>query len=146
LPGFDANPGLVPRIRLDSEEITVGPIPNDDYFMTQTTVYNDGGADLVISSIDTTCTCTEGHMEQTTIGPGKSAVMEIRLNPYLMSPFKTTKELTIRSNDPKNRGLILPVTTLVSPEFSADPMEIDFGTVHKGETPSARIHLKQITD
>jgi hypothetical protein len=72
--------------------------------------------------------------------------MDIRLNPFLINPFETTKELTIKCNDPKNRSLVLPVTTIVEPEFSIEPLAVDFGTVEKGDAPVVQVRFTQIAD
>lgn len=148
LPPITQSPTLLPKIRVEPAEVHAGPIPNDAYGYTSAMIHNDGGADLIIRSIETECNCTEGQMadEQMVIKPGASGKLDIRLNPYIIPTFETTKNLSIRSNDPRNPLLELPVNTKVTPEFRVEPPVVDFGDVAKGESATVTLHVTQEAD
>lgn len=146
LVGTASSQAVVPKVRIEPEAPVFGPIPNTGIFNAEVMVHNDGPAPLVIGKISTECPCTQGQMLQTTIPPGGSAPLGIRIDPDIILGFQTTKTLTIMTNDPKRRALDLPVTSIVDPEFSVRPEKIDFGVVTKGETPTQRLHFVQIND
>jgi len=147
IPGLSENPDMVPRVEVGGTPIELGPIPNDDYYTTEVPIYNRGERTLVIEQITTECVCTEGSMEgRTRIPPGGQAPLKLVINPNVIPGFKTTKALTIRTNDPGNRVVHLPVTTKVDPEFSLTPEYPDFGEVAAGAEHTTVLRFRTLQE
>jgi len=148
IPGIDDDPTIVPIILPETTEFEVGPVANDKPTRHPFTVHNKGKANLHLTSIKTSCACTEGILPQNglIIPPGQQATFDIQVDPRRIPGFKTRKILTIASNDPKTPQIQLGVTTNVSPEFEIDPEEINLGTVKKGDQLTRTLIVRQLQD
>lgn len=148
LPPIDADPGMTPKIELETTHLDMGVVRNDEVTHTNLKVYNRGKAPLTISKIDTTCACTLGNLapDRATIPPGREAEIRITMNPFRIPGFHSKKTLTVFSNDPITPSLSFEVEALVDPEFEMIPDAIDFGVVNKGETPQVRMLIRQLQE
>lgn len=75
---------------------------------------NDGTAPLVIISASAGCGCTKPSFEGEPIAPGESSTIKVTYNPK-GRPGEFNKNVTIRTNDPKNRKVVLKITGVVTP-------------------------------
>lgn len=115
-------------------------------------IRNEGDADLVITGVKVTCGCVRHEMKETTIKPGKSADLVLKL--FTAGQIgKVRKFAYILSNDPKTPNLILNVNGEVRGRWDISTVNVVFGadggrsqeattqiTVREGE----RVRLKRV--
>jgi len=146
IPGTTSDPTMVPKLVLSQPKYYVGTIANDDLFHGKFPIYNKGKAPLIIDNVDTECACTLGKMEKKTIPPGGTGILDVTVNPFRIPGFHSSKNLTITTNDPRNRMVTLNVSSDVKPEFELVPDGLDFGTIQKGTTVQKTMILRQLED
>lgn len=88
-----------------------GPVSHDFYFT------NDGSAPLVIVSAKAQCGCTRPKYPARPVNPGKSGEIKVT---FLPAGYKGefTKEVTVRTNDPKHKKIKLKISGVVVPAES----------------------------
>lgn len=145
LPPANSGQGL-PVMRVETTHFDMGLIKNDDFSYDEMKVYNDGEAPLVISRVTTSCGCTTGQMESNTIPPKGEGVLRIKLDPYRIPGFKSTKVLTIISNDPANSRQQVKVSAQVNPEIKFSIDKIAFGEVMQGIGGEVTFKVTQVDD
>jgi len=64
-----------PKIMLERGRIDVGEVVNGEIATRQTSVSNEGKANLVIEAVTTSCGCTKATLDPMTIPPGGSGVL-----------------------------------------------------------------------
>lgn len=100
-----------PRIAVEPTSQELGEVPQQKIELVYT-VRNEGGSDLQIEKISTSCDCTKAAMDQNQIAPGQSAVLTVTLDPTEDNLYgDITRVIYLRSNDPE--------TPEVSVEFHA---------------------------
>lgn len=91
-----------PRIIAEPVSQELGEIPQQKIELTYT-VRNDGGSELRIEKISTSCDCTKAIIDQEQIAPGQSAVLTVTLDPMEDNLYgDITRVIYLRSNDPEN--------------------------------------------
>lgn len=117
-----------PKIGLETERLSLGTVSQKDGVKTdEVGIRNEGGSDLVIDSMETSCMCTSASIEyegregpkfgmsmhgenptdyRIVIPPGGSAKLKIYYDPNAHGKQETpeeriTREITISSNDPE---------------------------------------------
>ena len=146
LPPMGVSDDFAARIEVETTHLRVGIVPNNDLSHHPLKVWNRGKVPLKISSIRTTCPCTQGHIANGTIPPGGEAVIDVVIDPFRISGFSSTKTLSIFSNDPKHGLIEVDVSVEIEPELELVPMAVDFGTVAKGATPSFTVVARQLAE
>lgn len=79
------------------EAVAQGPVTQE------VVVRNDGVKDLVISDVQTTCSCTQAAVDQRTVPPGGETVLRVTHDPQVMLGHGSTNiahQVLIGSNDP----------------------------------------------
>ncbi len=100
-----------PRIMVEPASQELGEVPQQKIELVYT-VRNDGGSDLEIEKISTSCDCTKAVIDRDKIAPGQSAVLTVTLDPTEDNLYgDITRVIYLRSNDPE--------TPEVSVEFHA---------------------------
>lgn len=90
-----------PRIAVEPTSQELGEVPQQKIELFYT-VRNDGGSDLQIEKISTSCDCTKAVMDQNQIAPGKSATLTVTLDPTEDNLYgDITRVIYLRSNDPE---------------------------------------------
>ena len=148
LPPVDADPTLVPMIDVETRDLDVGVIANNEIYRTPFKVFNRGKAPLKVSDVRTNCACTQGIVpgECVTIPPGGESYIEVAVLPNRIPGFYSKKTLTIFSNDPKEPSIEVHVIAAIDPEFELEPEVIDFGEVQKGQSPEAVMVFRQLAE
>jgi hypothetical protein len=93
---------------------------------------NQGGQDLRIESVKTSCGCTAAVISSEVIGPGQEGTISATFDTTRFSGEKA-KSVSVYSNDPSQ-----PVTTLtlqgeITVEVEIDPPQLYLGRVRRGE-------------
>ena len=146
LPPSTGNENLAPQIEAETTHYQLGVIANDKITSGRVMIHNRGKAALLIPKVNTQCGCTKGKMSQEMIPPGESAPLEVTIDPMRINGFKSTKTLTLYTNDPKHPTLTIQVSAEVEPEFVLEPPMLDFGTITKGEPATQNLKVIQKTD
>lgn len=133
-----------PVIELATPQFEMGLIPAVGFTFEEMPIYNRGESPLVIGNITTQCPCTTAKMKENTIPPGGEGTLVIKLDPDKVGGFRSTKRLTIASNDPRTPRVHLIVTAVVEGEVSLSEKQILFGVIEEGEAAEASIHLAQM--
>ena len=149
-PPVQGDSDLVPVIEVEPpEQLDVGVIPNDRPYETEIVVRNAGRTPLVISQVDSQCLkCTRPTIapEDKRVRPGQSVKIKIVVYPSGIPSFRTSKLVTIMSNDVKKPTYKVEVVAQVDPEFLLEPAEIDFGTIAKGTPATHTILFRQLDE
>ena len=146
LPPVDVDQELVPILEIGMDRFDAGLVPNDQITVKTIPVKNTGRKKLVIRQITTTCACTTGKITPAEIMPGRTATMEITIEPDRVAGFYSAKQLTIMSNAPATPMKDLLVVVSIEPEFEVEPEMLEFGEVEKGARVEQQTVLRQIGD
>lgn len=158
--------GLVPSAEVDltkreelqfsESPVEMGTIPNDKIAEKHITVKNPGGLPIDVLDIRTSCGCTQGKFEESTVGPDgrrtstiqphSEATLIVTVDPAGVHGFHSRKMLTLMTNDPVNSQYQLVVAAHIEQEFVLEPEEIRFGTVQAGIPAEVHIVIRQVTD
>ncbi len=108
-------------------------------------VRNVGEAPLHVEVASTTCKCTVGNLSKKDVGPNEES--EVLLEWVAKTgpgPFRHGAVLS--TNDPTQTSINLSVEGQVVESTAMSPSELIFGTVRKGESPSASLYLMSFLD
>lgn len=139
---------LVPVMEIEAAEKDLGIVPNTGSSMHPYIIRNTGKATLHIRDVKTSCACTVGHIPEAglDIPPMGEGIMQIEIDPRRIQGFDARRVLTLFTNDPMRLTQDIGVTSHVDPEFSLEPIELDFGQVPKGTEKKLTMVLKQIQE
>ncbi len=131
----DSGPSGAPRITINPTEHDFGLVSvRGGVVMTAMTLKNEGGSDLVINNLDTSCGCTTATVKKggiegpafgmsehgmnpvgwsETLKPGENALLNIYYNPgvHLDSRGPATMAVWVYSNDPNSPEKIVKIDT-----------------------------------
>ncbi len=108
-------------------------------------IRNVGQMPLHVEVESTTCKCTVGDLSDNDIGPNEES--EVLLEWVAKTgpgPFRHGAVLS--TNDPTQTSINLTVEGQVVESTAMSPSELIFGTVRKGESPSAALYLMNFLD
>lgn len=148
VPQDSGGSGLSPNLEVDTVEIDVGVIPNNERSLHPFVIRNTGAMPLKVHNIQASCNCTQAVFPETgkEIPPGGEISVPIAIDPALIAGFEATRFLTIASNDPDTPSLRLSVTCKVEPEIAIEPAELHFGDVAKGKEPEMKVVIRQLQE
>ena len=141
-----------PNIVLEPSALDFGKLYEPDSSTQQVTIRNTGDAELVLTSLASTCGCTvprigdaqlvqsKGTAIDVRIAPGESVVMDITLNSFAKRD-QVKQKVTITSNDPDTPKAIVDVTGFVEPIVRITPWPVNFGDVEKGATVTLTVSV-----
>ncbi|MFM1920384.1 MAG: hypothetical protein RLZZ303_2018, partial [Candidatus Hydrogenedentota bacterium] len=137
-----------PNLEVDTVEIDVGVVPNNERSLHPFVIRNTGAMPLKVHNIQASCNCTQAVFPETgkEIPAGGEISVPIAIDPALIAGFEATRFLTIASNDPDTPSLRLSVTCKVEPEIAVEPAELHFGDVPKGAEPEMKLLVRQLQD
>jgi hypothetical protein len=102
-----------PRIELSTTSFDLGNVDPDNGIRTETFfVKNTGNAVLEITSVSTSCGCTEAEVEAEEILPGKQAKLTVEYDPSVHPNLtgKIERVVYVQSNDPLQEEVELEIT------------------------------------
>lgn len=101
-------------IKFEKLEHDFGTIEAGEHVGYIFTFVNDGDADLVITSVNTSCGCTVPKFDRKPISPGGSGTIEVVFDSAGRSG-RQTKNIVVQSNA-ENKLILLRITAEVSTE------------------------------
>ncbi|HWE39097.1 MAG TPA: DUF1573 domain-containing protein [Isosphaeraceae bacterium] len=130
-----------PALRFVPDDLQLGSILRSKPNATidaSAEIHNDGGQDLVIDTIVTSCSCSSASIDRPRIAPGTKAVLTARiaLGDLIGEPRRTT--LTLSSNDPhRPRADVVIQWSVLSP-LRVEPAAVSFSTLAPGQGSDGR--------
>lgn len=103
-------------------------------------VRNEGKVPLELELGSTTCKCTFGKLEDSSILPGEEGEVTLNWNTGRKHPYYA-HSAQIRTNDPKRRSIHLSVEGLVKVQLGFEPQAIILPQVEPESTPVAETIL-----
>ncbi len=141
----DAAPGG--RVRAVFKEVAwdFGTVRQADVLTHEFVFKNTGDATLVVERVETTCGCTAAIVSANRIEPGREGRIKVSLDTHGYAG-RMTRYIYLISNDNDNDRRELSVTAEIivppSPRIELDRYNLDLGLSLEGESPSARIVIK----
>lgn len=141
-------PMQVSIIRLETSDLDLGVVKNNEIHHHKLKVFNDGKMPLKITKIDTTCACTMGNIppERSTIQPGEESWIDVTLDPNRVPGFSSHKVLTITSTDPAQPQVNVDVRAKIDPEYFIETEALELGEFNKGDVVERRVRFRQIQE
>jgi len=121
-----------PRLVFAEPVFDFGKVEQGEQVVHMFRFINQGGQDLRIESVKTSCGCTAAVISADVTSPGQEGTISATFDTTHFSGEKA-KGVTVYSNDPQQ-----PVTTLtlqgeITVEVTADPAQLYIGRVHRGD-------------
>lgn len=143
-------PKAAPKIAVEPAALDLGKMLDDKSVHGNLTLRNDGDADLTISGASSTCGCTiptiggkkmdtEKKQAETTtfvLKPGETTTVDVEFHPG-GKHGKQSQKVTIKSDDPARRELVVEVLAIVQPIVEIDPAILAFGDVERNQAKTA---------
>lgn len=99
-----------PKITIAPESWEIGRISEEGVLSRDFEVKNTGSGLLTIKDIATSCGCTTASISSKSIGPGHSAILNVKIDTRQIKPSgKSTRRVYIESNDPKEPNKEIPI-------------------------------------
>jgi len=130
---------VVPRMIVDLGVVPVGPDAVASF-----AIHNTGEGELEILEVETSCSCTVADFDPT-IGAG--SVGHVRANlvtTELSGPV--TKGVVVRTNDPRQKEIVLTLKALVQGSVRLLPQPVIFMRKRAGEAPVGRLLISREDD
>jgi len=147
LAGCEPAPELValPRLVVDAPAFDFGQLPQGAPIDHGFDVRNDGGAPLTIIDLRTACDCTATLDGPHDLPAGARATLRLRCATDT-TPGPQRRTVTVYSNDPEHRAMVLIVTGTVALEAAADPPRVYLGSVSAGSDGARTVALRAGND
>ena len=94
-------------------------------------IKNVGNAPLEIRNVTSSCGCTAAKPSKTILAPGEVATIPASVDTRFEQGHSLSV-VTLTTNDPTHASLQLKLEGVIKPQVAAQPMDIDFGSVHHG--------------
>ncbi len=156
LPSADIKVVKTAQLEFAEKTVEMGIIPHDRKTEKRLSVKNVGEIPVDVLDIRTSCACTLGKFERssvrsdgreiTTIRPGEEIGLMITVDPTIIHGFFAHKQITITTNDPGTQQFVIDVISHVDPELSMEPETINFGEVQRGTSAEVHVVVRQLID
>ena len=143
--GRDSTELDVPLIHVKVSSIDAGTIPlTDDPLLFDYQIENWGKAPLRINGTVLSCGCTQPEIPQSEIAPNQSARVRLRIDPEAAGEKQVS--VLLLTNDPVNPRYALKARWIATNGISADPPNLEFGTVEAGRSSSHVVKILKLDD
>ena len=100
---------------------------------------------ITILDIHASCGCTTGQANATTIEPGKTAVIEARMDTRnFVNRKATTLFVSVATASGNQAEVRLAVASTILSDIVLNPGAVDFGLAVKGKTPTATVTIDRL--
>ncbi len=126
-------PGGLAAITVEPDTVDFGVMERHQTRTKNLIIRNEGGADLNILEIESSCGCTAAQPETRLLKPGQTTGLKITFDSRQFQG-EQVKHVTIRSNDPATPRLEIPVRAMVHVPILIKPEKLafNFGRVRRG--------------
>jgi len=94
-------------------------------------IKNVGTGPLQIRNVTSSCGCTAAKPSKTILAPGEVSTIAASVDTHFERGHSLSV-VTLATNDPANPSLQLKIEGVIKPQVEAQPMDVDFGSVHHG--------------
>lgn len=136
-----APPSAPPQLRFAATEYDFGRVPQGAPIEHVFPFDNPGGATLSISQLRTACDCEATLTGGADVAPGGRAAVRLRCTTDA-APGAQRRTVTVYSNDPTQRAVLLALTGTVALEAAADPPRVYLGPVPAGAARLREVALR----
>jgi uncharacterized protein DUF1573 len=112
-PDAPASPPAAARIVIEPDTFDFGTVRAGRVVEKEFLVRNHGGADLVISSLVSSCGCTGALTDTSTIKPGGSTALRVRFTAP-DTAGRLEKSVLVKSNDPAHPTFEVKIEAVVA--------------------------------
>jgi len=117
------------KVEVDSDAFDFGQLDATEEGSHDFVFTNKGTRPLTLSRGHTTCRCTVGEIADSMVAPGESTTVRVTWNasksPHLVTGH-TRQSVTVNTNDPNRREVILTITGTLTEAVHMDP-NVEFG-------------------
>jgi len=110
---YDATKG--PHFKFEETEHNFGKMIQGERVSYSFKFVNDGGADILINKVGTSCGCTVGNYPKTPIKPGEAGSIDVTFNSNHKKGHQN-KTITIMANTEPNRTILRIKARVMLPE------------------------------
>jgi hypothetical protein len=110
---YDKSAG--PHFKFEETEHNFGKMIQGERVSYSFKFINDGGADILINKVSTSCGCTVGHYPKTPIKPGESGSIDVTFNSNHKKGHQN-KTITIMANTEPNKTILRIKARVMLPE------------------------------
>jgi len=125
-------PSGPPRIMFVEPVFDFGKVEQGEQVTHMFRFTNQGGQDLRIESVKTSCGCTAAVISADVAPPGQEGTISATFDTTHFSGEKA-KGITVYSNDPQQPVTALTLQGEITVEVAADPAQLYVGRVHRGD-------------
>ena len=94
-------------------------------------IKNVGTGPLEIKNVTSSCGCTAAKPSKNILAPGEVSTIAASVDTHFEQGHSLSV-VTLTTNDPANPSLQLKLEGVIKPQVAAQPMDVDFGSVHHG--------------
>jgi hypothetical protein len=121
-----------PRLVFSESVFDFGKVEQGDQVNHLFRFTNQGGQDLRIESVKTSCGCTAAVISSEVIGPGQEGTISATFDTTRFAGEKA-KSVSVYSNDPSQSVTTLTLQGEITVEVEIDPPQLYLGRVRRGE-------------
>jgi len=137
VPQVTANP---PQISFTETVYDFGKVEQGDQVNHLFRFTNQGGRDLRIESVKTSCGCTAAVISSEVTEPGKEGTISATFDTTKFFGEKV-KEITVHSNDPTQPVVTLTLQGEIAVEVEVNPAQLYLGKIRRGASVTHTIEL-----
>lgn len=135
-----APPPQAPRLVVDEMRFDAGTVEQGDAIRHRFIVRNGGGSPLRIGEVRASCDCSAAVVGDTAIPARQSGAIDVTLRTDDLAG-RSTRSLTIFSNDPAQPALRLEIVADVTPHVVVEPRQLYLGEVARGARSERRVQV-----
>ena len=143
--GRAPEPAAPPRLVVAEAAHDFGQVPQGAPVEHAFALRNDGGAPLTLIDLRAGCDCTVTLDGERDLPAGGRATLHLRCDTS-NAPGPQRRTVTVTSNDPARRALVLELTGTVALVAAADPPRVYLGTVAPGSAAARTVALRAGND
>jgi len=136
-------PRQPPKITFQEAAYDFGHTPQGTTITHTFSFRNDGGVDLVIDNVRTSCDCTTTAPAVRIVPPGTRGTIEVHLDTTRDFGHKS-RTIAVYSNDPTQPVTRLTLIGTVDADVTADPSAVYVGHLARGQTAPNDVRIRAI--
>jgi hypothetical protein len=119
--GFAAEPAAAPpRLELSARSLDWGKCGHRQELTKTVTLVNQGGAELKIEGLKSSCACTTVKLDKQLLAPGERAEMTVVMSTGTVMGY-LQKYVEFHTNDPQAKDVKIPTLARVHDDVKAEP-------------------------
>jgi hypothetical protein len=134
-----------PRLVFDAAVFDFGKVEQGEQVNHLFRFTNQGGQELRIESVKTSCGCTAAVISSEVVAPGQEGTISATFDTSRFSGEKA-KSISVYSNDPMQPVMTLVLQGDITVEVEVDPPQLYLGRVHRGEETMRSVDVLYAAD